>query len=315
MSLFLAKRLFTFVLTLVGASLLIFLALEVLPGDPALVILGVDAPESAVAALRLELGLEKPLPQQYWDWVGGLMVGRFGTSYSYSVSVLDLISARLAVTIPLAVFAMILSVAFAFALGILAAVQHNKGTDVAVMGISQLGISIPNFWLALILIMLFAVDLHWFSAGGFPGWAGFWPGFKALVLPAIALATVQGAILARFTRSAILDTIREDYVRTARAKGLTRTQALLRHVLRNAMIPLITIMGLQFANLLAGTIIVENVFSLPGIGRLLLQAITQRDLVIVRDLALLLAAMVIVVNFLVDVLYSVIDPRLTARDI
>ena len=184
------------------------------------------------------------------------------------------------------------------------------------MGVSQLGISIPNFWLAVLLILFFAVNLRWFSAGGFPGWdEGFGPALAALILPAVALATVQGAILARFTRSAVLDTMREDYVRTARAKGLTRRATLWRHVLRNAMIPVLTIMGLQFANLLAGTIVVENVFALPGIGRLILQSITNRDVVVVRDLVVLLAAMVVAINFLVDMLYAVIDPRLKARDV
>jgi peptide/nickel transport system permease protein len=230
--------------------------------------------------------------------------------------VLELLQARLGITLPLALMSMVLSVAVAFGLGIYAAARHNRAGDVTVMGISQLGISIPNFWLALLLILFFAVNLHWFSAGGFPGWgAGVWPAFKALILPSLALATVQGAILARFTRSSVLETMREDYVRTARAKGLSRRATLWRHVLRNAMIPVITIMGLQFANLLAGTIVVENVFALPGMGRLLLQAITQRDVVVVRDLVVILAAMVVAINFVVDLLYAAIDPRLKAHDI
>ena len=178
------------------------------------------------------------------------------------------------------------------------------------------GISVPPFWLALLLILLFAVNLGWFVSGGFPGWeAGWWHALKALILPAIALATVQGAILARFTRSAALETMREDYVRTARAKGLSQRQTLWRHVLRNAMIPVVTVMGLQFANLLAGTIVVESVFALPGIGRLILQSISNRDVVVVRDIVTLLVGMVVVINFAVDLLYAVIDPRLRARDV
>ena len=316
MSLFLAKRLFTFIATLFGASILVFLALEILPGDPALVILGIDAPESAIIALREELGLDRPAHVRYFDWVGHLLQAEFGTSYTYKVSVVELLKARVEITVPLALMAMLLSVIIALVLGIYAAANHNKSGDVAVMGVSQLGISIPNFWLAVLLILVFAVNLRWFSSGGFPGWdVGFWPSFAALILPAIALATVQGAILARFTRSAVLDTMREDYVRTARAKGLTRRATLWRHVLRNAMIPVLTIMGLQFANLLAGTIVVENVFALPGIGRLILQSITNRDIVVVRDLVVLLAAMVVAINFLVDMLYAVIDPRLKAHDV
>ena len=316
MSLFLAKRLATFLATLAGTTVITFLALEVLPGDPARVILGVEAPDSAVQALRDQLGLDRPALERYLDWVGSLATGRFADSYTYSVPVDELLAARLEITVPLALLAMALSVAMAMTLGMFAAAHHNRRGDVAVMGVSQLGISVPNFWLALLLIVLFAVHLRWFSAGGFPGWdAGVGSALKSLLLPALALATVQGAILTRFTRSAMLETMREDYVRTARAKGLTRGQTLRRHVLRNAMIPLVTVMGLQFANLLAGTIVVENVFALPGVGRLILQAITNRDIVVVRDVVTLLAAMVVLINLVVDLLYAAIDPRLKSSDV
>ena len=316
MSLFLAKRLATFIATLVGTTIITFLALEILPGDPARVILGVEAPESAVHALREQLGLNRPALERYLDWVSALATGSFADSYTYSVPVDELLAARLEITVPLALLAMAFSVAMAMVLGIFAAAHHNRHGDVAVMGVSQLGISVPNFWLALLLILLFAVHLRWFSAGGFPGWdAGVGQALKSLVLPALALSTVQGAILARFTRSAVLETMREDYVRTARAKGLTRGQTLRRHVLRNAMIPIVTVMGLQFANLLAGTIVVENVFALPGVGRLILQAITNRDLVVVRDVVTLLAAMVVLINLGVDLLYAAIDPRLKSSDV
>ena len=316
MSLFLAKRFATFIATLAGTTIITFLALEILPGDPARVILGVEAPDSAVQALREQLGLDRPALERYLEWVSSLATGSFANSYTYSVPVDELLAARLEITVPLALLAMALSVAMAMTLGIFAAARHNQRGDVAVMAVSQLGISVPNFWLALLLILLFAIHLRWFSAGGFPGWdAGVGPALKSLLLPALALATVQGAILTRFTRSAVLETMREDYVRTARAKGLTRGQTLRRHVLRNAMIPLVTVMGLQFANLLAGTIVVENVFALPGVGRLILQAITNRDLVVVRDVVALLAAMVVLINLGVDLLYAVIDPRLKSSDV
>ena len=316
MSLFLAKRLVTFIATLAGTTIITFLALEILPGDPARVILGVEAPDSAVQALREQLGLDRPALERYLDWVSSLASGNFANSYTWSVPVDELLAARLEITVPLALLAMALSVAMAMTLGIYAAAHHNRRGDVAVMGVSQLGISVPNFWLALLLIVLFAIHLRWFSAGGFPGWdEGFGTAIKSLLLPALALATVQGAILTRFTRSAVLETMREDYVRTARAKGLTRGQTLRRHVLRNAMIPLVTVMGLQFANLLAGTIVVENVFALPGVGRLILQAITNRDIVVVRDVVTLLAAMVVLVNLAVDLLYAAIDPRLKSSDV
>ncbi len=316
MKFFLIKRLSTFAATLFAATLLTFFALEVLPGDPALVILGVDAPDSAVAALREQLGLNRPVTERYIDWISHFLRGELGVSYTYSVPVSELLRERLAITIPLALIAMAFSVVIAFSLGIYAATHHNRHGDVLVMGVSQLGISIPNFWLALMLILLFAVNLGWFASGGFPGWyAGWWPALKALILPAIALATVQGAILARFTRSATLETMREDYVRTARAKGLNRRQTLWRHVLRNAMISVVTVMGLQFANLLAGTIVVESVFALPGIGRLILQSIANRDVVVVRDIVTLLVAMVVIINLVVDLLYALIDPRLRSSDV
>jgi peptide/nickel transport system permease protein len=239
-------------------------------------------------------------------------------SYAYDTPTFDLIGERLAVSVPLALLAMVLTVAVALAAGLYAASHHRRAGDTGVMLLTQLGLSVPNFWLAILLILVFAVQWQWVSAGGFPGWSaadggGLWPGLRALLLPALALAAVQAAILARVTRSSVLEALREDYVRTARAKGLNRRQVLWGHVLRNAMIPVLTIMGLQFANLITGAIIVENVFVLPGIGRLVFQAIANRDLVLVRDVVLLLAAVVVLVNFVVDVLYAVVDPRLRAR--
>jgi peptide/nickel transport system permease protein len=219
--------------------------------------------------------------------------------------------------LPLALLAMTLTVVVALVLGVYAASRHNGPGDFGVMVLSQLGVAVPSFWLAILLILLFAVQWQWVSAGGFPGWSGaeasdggLWPGLKALLLPALSLAAVQAAILTRVTRSSVLEAMREDYVRTARAKGLSRRAVLWRHVLRNAMIPVLTIMGLQFANLITGAIVVENVFVLPGIGRLVFQAINNRDLVLVRDVVMLLAAVVVLVNFVIDVLYAVIDPRL-----
>jgi peptide/nickel transport system permease protein len=209
----------------------------------------------------------------------------------------------------------LLTVVLALSLGVYAASRHHRIGDVGVMAASQLGMAMPNFWFAILLILLFAVQLQWVSAGGFPGWTdddggGLWQGTKALLLPAVSLALVQAAILARVTRSAVLEVMREDFVRTARAKGLSKHQALWRHVLRNAMIPVVTVGGLQFANLITGTIVVENVFVLPGVGRLIFQAIANRDLVVVRDVVMLLAAVVVAVNFIVDVLVAWIDPRL-----
>ena len=265
MGLFFVKRFITLVATLVGASVVVFLVLEILPGNAAQILMGPDAAPEAVAALATKLGLDQPAGLRYWQWVSGLMVGSMGDSYAYSSPVAQLVLERLTVTVPLALMAMILTTVLALAAGVYAAARHNKLADVGVMGLAQIGIAIPNFWFAILLILLFSVKLQWFSAGGFPGWtqdAGGGPlqALRALLLPAIALAVVQAAILARITRSAILEVLREDFVRTARAKGLSQRAAMWRHVLRNAMIPVVTVMGLQFANLLAGTIVVENVF-------------------------------------------------------
>ena len=314
MLLFLLKRLATFALTLAVASVVVFAVLELLPGQAADLILGDTATPESVAALQARLGLDRPPLQRYLDWTGGLLTGETSRSVSYDTPTAQLIAERLHVTLPLALMAMGLTVALAITLGMYAAANHNRAGDLSVMAASQLGIAIPNFWFAILLIMLFAVHLQWVGAGGFPGWreddgGGLGAGLKALVLPAVSLALVQAAILTRVTRSAVLDVLREDFVRTARAKGLSRRQVLWRHVLRNAMIPVLTVAGLQFANLLTGTIVVENVFVLPGIGRLVFQAIGNRDLVVVRDVVMLLAASVVLVNFVVDVLVAWVDPR------
>ncbi len=314
---FLLRRLASFIATLMVASVVVFAVLELLPGNAAEVILGESATPESLAAMEAQLGLDQPPLDRYLQWIGGWLQGSTAQSISYGVPTAELIAQRLQVTLPLALMAMALTVVVALVLGVYAASRHNRLGDVGVMTISQLGIAIPNFWLAILLILLFAVQLQWVSAGGFPGWleaegGGLVEGLKALILPAVALAAVQAAILARVTRSAVLDVLREDFVRTARAKGLTQRQALVRHVLRNAMIPVLTVGGLQFANLITGTIVVENVFVLPGIGRLVFQAIANRDLVVVRDVVMLLAAVVVLVNFVVDVLVAWVDPRVRA---
>ena len=297
--------------TLWVASAVIFAVLDILPGNAAEVMLGDTATPETLKALTLKLGLDQPPLVRYGQWLKGLVTWELGNSISYDTPITQLVAERMVVTVPLAVMAMLLTTALALSLGLYAASRHNRPGDVGVMVASQLGIAVPNFWFAILLILLFAVKLQWFSAGGFTDWSEDpWEAFLALVLPAVALAVVQAAILTRITRSAVLDVLREDFVRTARAKGLSQRAVLWRHVLRNAFVPVLTVMGLQFANLLTGTIVVENVFSLPGLGRLVFQAIANRDLGVVRNVVMLLAASVIVINFVVDVLYAVIDPRL-----
>ncbi len=304
------SRLQSLVLSLIAASIVIFLTVEIVPGDPASYMLGLNASEDTIAALRDQLGLNMPSYQRYWNWVSSLLHGDFGTSYTYRTPVSDMIRDRLWISLPLAIYALFLSTLIAFPAGILAATHRGSFTDVLIMGFTQLGVAIPNFWFAMLMVLLFAINLQWFSAGGFPGWENPLLAIKSLTLPAIALALPQASILARIMRSSLLDILSEDYIRTARAKGLTRGQTLYRHALRNALIPVLTIIGLQFSFLMAGAIIIENVFFLPGLGRLVFQAITQRDLIVVESVVMLLVFAVILVNFAVDIAYAIVDPRL-----
>ncbi len=308
------KRLLSLVVSLAVASLVIFFVIEVAPGDPASFMLGINAQPDTIAALRTELGLDVGKMQRYLNWVGGMLQGDFGTSYTYRTSVSTMVADRLWVSLPLAIYALALSTLIAFPAGIYAAARRGKPGDMAVMGATQLGVAVPNFWFAMMLVLIFAINLRWFGAGGFPGWdKGVWGGIHALTLPAIALALPQAAILARVMRSALLDILGEDFMRTARAKGLSRRQALWRHGVRNALIPVLTIIGLQFSFLLAGSIIIEQVFYLPGLGRLVFQAISSRDLIVVESVVMLLVFAVITVNFLVDLAYAAVDPRLRSR--
>ena len=308
------KRLSSLVISQVVASLIIFAVSEVAPGDPARFMLGINAQPDTVAALRAELGLDVPKNHRYLAWVGGMLSGDFGISYTYRVPVGQMIADRMWVSLPLALMALTLSTVIALPVGLYAANRRGGRGDMAVMGLTQLGIAVPNFWFAMILVVIFAINLRWFSAGGFPGWdAGLLVGLKALTLPAVALALPQAAILSRVMRSALIDILSEDFMRTARAKGLTRQQTLWRHGLRNALIPVLTIMGLQFSFLLAGAIIIEQVFYLPGLGRLVFQSISQRDLIVVESVVMLLVFAVIVVNFAVDLAYAAVDPRLRSR--
>ncbi|PCJ76974.1 MAG: peptide ABC transporter [Rhodobacteraceae bacterium] len=308
------KRLLSLGVSLLAASAVIFLAIEVVPGDPASYMLGINAQPDTIAALRAELGLNVSAFERYITWVTGMLTGDFGISYTYRTPVVDMIGDRILISLPLAIYALTLSTLIAFPAGILAASKRGSATDVSIMGATQLGVAIPNFWFAMLLVVFFSINLRWFSAGGFPGWdKGFFVSMKALTLPAIALALPQASILARVMRSALIDTMNEDFIRTARAKGLTKRQALWRHALRNAMIPVLTIIGLQFSFLMAGAIIIENVFFLPGLGRLVFQSISQRDLIVVESVVMLLVFAVVMVTFIVDIAYAAVDPRLRGR--
>lgn len=310
-----ARRIGGFLAALLLASFVIFTAVEVLPGDAAQMILGTEARQDTLAALRREMGLDQPVTQRYAVWVAGFVQGDFGESRTYSLPVSTLVAERLVVSVPLALAALALAVGTGLSLGIFAALRRNSLIDHALMGLTQIGIAVPNFWFAMVLVLVFAVNLRFFPAGGFPGWAqGGFAAMSSLVLPTVALALPQAAILARIVRASLIETLHEDYMRTARAKGLNHGQAIRRHALRNAMIPVLTIMGLQLAFLLAGAIIIENVFALPGLGRLIFQAIQQRDRVVVMSIVLLLVGTIMLINLALELIYLAVDPRLRKRN-
>ena len=298
-------------LTLLFVSLLVFVVVRVLPGDPALVMLGIEASPEAVAALREALGLNRPVPVQFAEWAGRAALGDLGRSIQYDVPVAGLIVSRLSVTLPLTLMAASMMLLAAIPLGIFAATRHRRWGDYAAMVLSQLGIAVPGFWAGLLLILFFSVRLGWFQAGGFDGWGqGAGRALRSLLLPAVALGLFQFAVLARTTRSALLEVLREEYVKTARAKGVAERRVLFRHALRNALIPIVTVAGVQLGQLLAGSIIMESVFYLPGLGRLALGAISARDLPVVQGVVLFVASGIVVINAAVDVLYGVLDPRI-----
>lgn len=307
---YVVRRIAIFVASLLLASVVVFVVLSVLPGDPARVMLGTQATETSVASLRADLGLDRPLVVQYLDWLGGAVRGDLGESVFTQRAILPEIVDKLGVTIPLAVLAMTLTVLISFPLGVFAAARHRRLGDGVVSIASQVGLAIPAFWAGLMLVTVFAVRNRIFPAGGFPGWdESFWQATRSLILPAISLAIVQSAIITRYVRSAVLETLREDFIRTARSKGLSRSAALWRHGLRNASIPVLTILGLQFSALLGGTVVIESVFVLPGLGRMLLDGIDRRDFPVVQGGAIVIVGLILFVNLLVDLSYRLLDPR------
>jgi peptide/nickel transport system permease protein len=309
---FLLRRTALFVLSLVVASLLVFGLLRLLSGDMAQVIAGVDATPAQVELLREKLGTDRPLLVQYLSWVGGVVTGDFGTSALSGVSVSAELAAKLAVTAPLVLGSMLLAILVAAPLGVVAAMRHRSRLGLGIAGLSQLGIALPTLWVGLVLAIIFAVLLRWLPVQGFPttGWAQPARAVRSLVLPCVTLALSEGAVLLRFVRSATLGVLHQDMLRTARAGGLTRTGAMLRHGLRNAALPVLSIFGLQVAALLVGAVVVERVFSLPGVGTMLLADVGNRDLIKVQGEVLLLTAVVLTIGFLVDVGHRLVDPRL-----
>lgn len=303
MSRYLTRRLLHACLTLLGVSVLVFVILRVIPGDPARMLLPEGAPQSAVDELDRQLGLHKPLLEQYLIFLRSVARGDFGQSFQYKAPAARVVWERIPATADLTGAAILLIVCVGVPIGIVAAARRRSAYDYAGMTFAVLGQSLPNFWLGIMLILLFGVTIHVLPTSGFEGW-------QYLVLPSVTLAAYPTAFVARLTRSGMLEVLNQDFVRTARSKGLAGPTVVVRHALRNAVIPVLTILGLQIGVLLSGAVITESVFAWPGIGKLIVDAIFSRDFPVVQTVLILSAATFVLVNLAVDLLYSVLDPRI-----
>lgn len=313
MAAYLGRRIIGLVGTLLLISIAVFAFLNVIPGDPAQIVLGIDADPAVYEATRLRLGLDRPAVLRYVDWLVHALRGDLGTSLHHELPISALIGSRLALTLPLTGMAMVLAVVLAIPLGVFTATRHNRVGDYAGRFLMQIGMIFPEFWIGILLILLFSVQLHWTPAGGFPGWGVARVAIVALLLPAVALAMPRVAVLGRLARASFLEVLNERYISAARAKGLAEWCVLYKHAMKNTLIALATLAGLLVAQLIAGSIIIENVFYLPGVGRLVFQAISSRDLPLVQGITVVIAFLIAAVNFSVDVIYGLLDPRIRYR--
>lgn len=304
------RRFFQLIFLLFGISFLVFSSMYLAPGDPASMIGGPTASESDIEAIRENLGLNEPFLTQYASYVGGLVQGDLGYSYQTRQSVSEAIAVRLPNTLKLAIASMIVAIIIGILAGLISALKHNSWLDVGSTTFALAGISIPNFWMGAVLILVFAVNLQWLPVGGMSSPWYTIEGMKELILPAITLGTGAAAMIARMTRSSMLEVIRADYVRTARAKGVKESNVIWIHTLKNAMIPVLTVIGVNFGSLLGGTIITEKVFAINGVGRLMIDAIAARDFPMVQGSVLLVATLFVLVNLIVDIVYTYVDPRI-----
>jgi peptide/nickel transport system permease protein len=303
------RRLLEAVPILLGVSLLTFLILHLTPGDPAVLIGGPTASAEDIENIRTRLNLDRPLPEQYLTYLGGLLRGDLGESLQRRERVIDMILVRLPNTVQLAVAGLVVTL-IGIPLGVIAATNRNTLTDLAVTNLALVGLSVPNFWLGLLLIVWFSVDLRWFPAAGLaqPWWGP--AGLQSLVLPAITLGVGGLALIARLTRSGMLEVLGQEYVRTATAKGLPRRLVVYRHALKNALIPVITVLGLNFGYLLGGAVVTESVFAINGVGRLAVDSILSRDYAVVQGCVIFIATTFVFVNLLVDLSYALLDPQI-----
>ncbi|MDQ0577091.1 ABC transporter permease [Agromyces albus] len=306
----LLKLLGSFIATVLVSTVVVFLLLRVLPGDPATVALGIEATPDQLAAWREQHGMNTPLVVQYFEWLGGLLRGDFGVSYVTGQNISPVITDRLQVTLILVGLAMVIAIAVAVPLGTIAAIRHQRLSGAVISAVSQFGVAVPSFLVGMLLIVFFAIELDWLPSGGWVPPSEPAEFLQHVTLPVIALGTVQASILTRYVRSAVLEIQREDFLRTARSKGLTANLALVRHGLRNAGIPVLTVVGLQMAGLLVGAVVVERVFTIPGLGSYLVDSVGNRDLLAVQAVVVVLVIAIVLINFLVDLAFTLLDPRL-----
>ena len=306
------SRVLTAIPVLLLVALITFLILHLIPGDPAVVMAGLDATPDQVAALREMLRLDRSLPEQFVSWLGSALTGDLGQSLVYSRPVVAVITERLPVTLSLGAFSLLISIPLGIVLGVLAALMRGSVLDAAITSSALLGLSLPNFWLGLMFVLLFSVQLGWLPSAGYstPD-QGLWPWVRSMILPAVVLGTAQIGLLARITRSTVLEVLGLDYIRTARAKGLSEGRVVVRHALRNAMIPIVTVIGTMFSLLVGGAVVTEAVFAIPGIGRLVIQSILSRDYPVVQGVLMFTAASFVLINLVVDIAYTYLDPRVS----
>jgi len=307
---YLIKRLLSVLPVLFIVSLLVFMIIHLTPGDPASVMLGDEATPEEVAALRDQLGLNLPLYQQYFHWIGNALIGNLGYSYFMQQSVTEAIFDRLGPTLSLAIIAQLIAVVIAIPIGIISARKRGTATDQSLMSLSLLGLSIPNFLLSLFLVLIFTVNLKWLPVAGYrPLSDGLWTHFRYLIIPATALGTITAALIARMTRSSMLEVLNANYIKTARSKGVKERGVIYRHALRNAFLPVLTVIGQTFAGLVAGAAVLETIFNIPGVGQLIVNSVQRRDYSVIQGAVLFITVAFVFINLLVDLLYSVIDPR------
>ncbi len=308
---FIIRRIVTGMITIFSVTLISFFVFNLIPGDTARIILGFDADETAVSNLREELGLNSPLSVRYFDWFLDVLRGDLGDSIGYKQPVTDIIADTVSPTISITIFSLIISMLLSLPLGILAALKHNKKSDILITSVSQIGVVIPSFWLGIILLLIFSQNLKLFPYGSYTDITeNFSDWLKSIFLPSLSLGLISSAVLTRVIRSSVLENMKEDFIRTAKSKGLKESRIIYKHVLKNSLTPILTVTGLQIASILAGTIIIENVFSIPGMGRLLLYSVQRRDLPVVQGVVLWIAMITVIVNIAVDILQIAIDPRL-----